>query len=1162
MTISCPKCHFDNPANMRFCGNCGAPLTPTAALPRQNSPGLPGQPVDPAYLDRFPAYNLDTSSQRRNITVMFVDLSGYTSLSQQIDNEELYNLVQNFIRLMINDVYKYGGTVDKLTGDGLMALFGVPVAHENNAERAIRAALDMNKDVNNLSQQLADRLNQKLSIHVGLHSGSVIIGGLGSESMISYTAIGDTVNLANRLSTAAEPESILVSEAVFHQTSALFNFEPVLPLALKGIEHPVVAYRVTGMNPKPGSTRGLRDLNIAMIGRETELHRLLQNIDRLVVERSGGIALVMGEAGIGKSRLVTEMKAVISQNPLTIIEGRSLTYRKSVPYWLFLELISHHAGVSVEIHENELQTVLRDHVRRIMGTGANDVLPYILHMFSPSFLDAPTRDRLLFLEPGQLRQRIFLAVRDYLFTAARNSPLVLILEDLHWADESSLDLLQFLMEATTQEPIFYVCISRSFESGKLKELVNQSTKRFDQRTTKIQLHALNTEQINLLLGSLLKIPNLPKALQEQIIQRSAGIPLYVEEILRKLIEEKIITQENGEWSLNSAVNLSSIGVPETLQDLIMGRFDQLSSEEQKILQVAAVIGQHFPLPVLMSILGNDGIQSIDQSLSSLIDRGFIIKDTGTSDLAYQFKHVLVSDTIYSTLLKRNSRELHGEVGKAIEKVYANRLESQVDLLANHYLRSNQADRGLHYAILAGQKASRGYANEQARQYYEQALALLPKTHASPEQILQVHSGLGDVLVIIGEFQAARDQYQLGLEATNSFDPHRMLLENSVLHRKIASSFERQGDFDKALSRLFTSQETLSRITNPPALEQARILNDIGWIYFRRGSLDEAESTLLQALSLIKTTSQVDIIASIYNRLGGVYFRKEDLARASEYTRQSLTIREEIGDILGAARSYNNLGLLQYAAGNWDQALISYKRNLELQNRIGDTEAIAISHRNIAELQIDMGDWQDARRNLELSLQAARKIRASFHIAVAHASLGRLLIAQAAYSQALAQLEESIRIFYETGVQENMVDVYHLKGEAYLGLGKYEQAVLWANKSIEVISSLGSRSLSRSEQHGRALRLLGKAAMAQKDWKTAHRYLVSSNAIFKVNSVRLEEARTLVEMSRLALAQEDSVTAKKHLQEAQAVFRQLGARVDLRTSQMLMMILNPNADKVV
>lgn len=410
-------------------------------------------------LKRFHEAGLEAAGQRRNVTVLFVDLSDYTRLSQQLDTEDLYEIIQQVIQVLANDVFKYEGMVDKFTGDGLMALFGAPIAHENNAELAIRAALDMQDDMANLSRKLREQIGGELKIHIGIHSGPVIVGRIGSNLMINYTAIGDTVNLARRLDDATPPGTILVSQEVYRQTNALFDYEPPLALTLKGVDAPVTCYRVRRLKPVPGRTRGLEGLRAPMVGREQELELLKTSFRKMIIEKQGQFVLVTGEAGIGKSRLIAEMKAEVPKGEVTILEGQSLAYRRMVAYWVFLEAFRELLGILPHMSEGEVRTRVQESVSELMDAQAGEVIPLIEHLLSLNPSDESASKRLYYLDAGQLRQQVFIAARDLLLAAARRKPLILILEDLHWADKSSLDLLLFLLDSINKASLMITAIS-------------------------------------------------------------------------------------------------------------------------------------------------------------------------------------------------------------------------------------------------------------------------------------------------------------------------------------------------------------------------------------------------------------------------------------------------------------------------------------------------------------------------------------------------------------------------------------------------------------------------------------------------------------------------------------------------------------------------------
>jgi adenylate cyclase len=1138
---------------MRFCGNCGLRLLATGILPAiepvagKESTNQLGELMGADLLDRFRQAGLEAAGQRRQVTVLFVDLSGYTHLSEQInDSEKMYELVQRCTKMFANDVYKYDGMVDKFTGDGLMALFGAPIAHENSAELAIRAALDMQADLEILSAELKDRLGSEIKAHIGLHSGSVIVGGVGSNMMMNYTAIGDVVNQASRIETAAGSGMILVSDVVYRQVRTLFDFEALAPLQLKGISQPVSTYRVLGTKSKPGSVRGIEGLYAPMVGRDGELERLHQAVNAMNIEKLGRFAAVSGEAGIGKSRLISEFKSLLSQLPVQVLEGYSLIYRKGISYWIFQDMILRMLEADAETPRSECQARLRERVTRVLPKRVDDVLPYLEHMLSLPLSNPDTAKRIDYLAAEQLRQQIFLAVRDLILAETLQKPVVLILEDLHWADSGSLELLDFLLDSLVKNPIVIVAVSRSFADGKLAEISRRAGELLRLRFTDLTLKSLSPDQSDRLFSQLLAIQSMPEALRTHIVQRASGIPLYLEEILRMLMDRNLLIRVDGHWQLADKVDLALLGVPDTLEGLILTRFDHLELVQRHILKVASVIGRSFTRAIIVECLPTLTSEEVNHSIRVLLDREFILPDPSPGG-EYMYKHILVADTIYSTLLKRERKELHGRVAETIEKLFADHLENQIDVLARHYFWSDRIERALHYLILAGQKAARNYNGNQSQKYFEDALSLLPEIEHSHQQALQVHTGLGDALALAGKYPEARSAYENAVQVSAGDEKTSAEIACS-LQRKIGMTYECQGDYDQVLVCLGAASQALRDAGLDSPAELSQILNDTGWIYFRRSNLDEAEAYLTQALGLAEKAGRLDIVSSVYNRLGGVHYQQDHFKQARDFVGKSIAIREEIGDILGVARSYNNLGNLGWKLGDWDEALENFKRSAELQARLGDEEGITILNNNLGLLQIDRGDTDEARHYLEDALNRAEQIGHNFYIALSNHHLSVLFNSLGEWPAALEYGMHSEVLFKNLGEKANLVDVYVNLGAVYLGLHDLQKASDCGNQALVLLAEFAAEA--EPEAKGCALRLLGDTALAARDLETAQKHYRQAELIFETVGNRLERGRLLMSRARLAALQSNRMLANSCLMLAQKLFEQLGANLDLRKLDVL------------
>ena len=1132
---------------MHFCGNCGAPLVdesdllPAAAT--QNPAEALGILVGSDLKQRFHRAGLESAGQRRTVTVLFADLCDYTGLSNQLDDESLYELIQTYINMLAEKVYQHEGMVDKITGDGLMALFGAPIALENPAERAVRAAIEMQNGLETLNQELEKRLGEKLQMHWGLNRGSVIVGGIGSDLLIDYTAIGDSVNLARRLQEAASPDTILVSESVYQTTQAIIDYQSVPGLELKGYQDKITGYKVKGVKEKPELVRGIQGLHAPLVGREVELHQLIASLKVMLETGRGQFVTLVGEAGIGKSRLTQEFKSRLDGNRVFFLEGQSLTYRKSVSYWIFLEVLRNYLGVHPGAQPAELQSELFTRVSSLLGDESSRVLPLFEKLLNLEPSDPVGAQRLNYLGAEQLRNQSFIAIRNLLLAIADQGPLVLILEDLHWADETSLDLLSFLLEAIDERSIMVLAITRPVSTGKLAKVLDDAQQQLGENSKSIHLASLSEEHSQQLLRSLLGMPDIPDQIRFQVTNRASGVPFYIEETLRMLIDKQILFEEAGTWIVDAEVDLN-LEVPDNLQDLILARFDRLTSVQRNLLQTASVIGREFNLPLLKKVLDYSDEQRLKQILSSLEEKAFILPAAEQTSQSYLFRHVLTSDAVYQTMLRRDRNKLHGLVAESIEQVYEGQLENQVEVLAGHYLRSEYLDKALHYMILAGRKSAREYANQQAQQYFLQARTLLDQVEYSPGQAWQVWIGLGDVQVFIGEYDQARSSYREIIQSNLVEEEDISEFGLHEVYRKIATTYERQGEFERALEQLAIAGEHLQAQVNSTPVANAQILNDRGWILFLKGNFPEARSNLQFALELVAGSEELSVVASINNRLGAVSYQMREYKRAAQYVRESLALRKILGDLSGEARLYNNLGLLGLMSGDLLDAEQDFYQSITLLEKVGDTEGIALANINLGLVKFDLGDYDPARNHFEKAILVSQKIGHRFYLGLAELYLGRLESAEAGYDRAEELFNESRAIFEELGAQDNLVDVFCYQAENYLAWGKNDAAILWSKDAGALLESEAGNLSLESVQSGRVLRLQGSIARQQGQVEQAEFLLQESAAIFKAALEKLESARTAFELGQLAVVCDQPARAQTYFMQAKKTFSEVGAKKEL------------------
>lgn len=759
MVLICKHCQAELPEGMRFCGYCGARLS-----------------------DPLPILESRQRSQIRHVTILFADLVGYTAAANRLDSEALYELVQQYTDLLSREVYKYEGVIDKMTGDGIMALFGAPVSYENNTERAVRAALDMQANFLIWRQQVQQNLNIDLNLRIGLHCGPVIVGEIGSNIVMDYTAIGETVNLAYRLEEIAEPGCIYCSTEIVNQTRAIFDYEQLPEANLKGFDHPIHCYRLIGMKPFAEISRASEGLQAPLIGRQEELAHLLQAARAIQSAHQGKFILICGEAGIGKTRLLQEFKNRLTEEKIPYLEGFSLTYRRSVPYWIFTDLLRHQLGITSKSSPADITHQIHQSLYSCAAEQTNVLIPYLEYLFS-----LPTTDPnylLLFqnLEAYQFRQQIIQAIRSILYPRQPHQPRIWILEDLQWADEVSLSILQSVIADLATTPILILAATRSENIPPLQKFFQAAQSTAAQFVERMELRSLTVEESTALLASLVDFQKFPPKLTQSILDHAAGIPLYLEEILRMLLDAGALVHSPTGLRPHRSIDGESLGVPVTLQGLIQARFDQLTAFQRTVLQYASIIGHHFSQALLETILPVHE-EDLQKTLQELIEREFILATPDHPQGEFAFRHMMISEAVYNTLLKKERSRLHSLVGAALESQYSGRLNEVIELLARHYSWGNQPEKALHYLILAAQKAMAGSLYEQAQKHYEHALTLLPNLEGAHQEALQVHLGLGDLYQILGDAKAARAQYLAALDRLSQMaSPEVQDVRNQLLRK--------------------------------------------------------------------------------------------------------------------------------------------------------------------------------------------------------------------------------------------------------------------------------------------------------------------------------------------------------------------------------------------
>ncbi len=1068
--------------------------------------------------------------ERRVVTALFCDVAGSTAMAENLDPEEWAEIMNEAFDYLIAPVYRYEGVVARLMGDAILAFFGAPVAHEDDAVRAVLAGLDIVRSVRPFRERIRREYGLDFKLRAGINTGPVVVGEVGSDLQMEYTAMGDAVNLAARMEQTALPGTLQITQHTYRLVAPFFDVYEVGSVEVKGRHEPVQAYRVLGWHEQPGLRRGVVGLRAPLIGREQEFEMLKRVVDEVRGGR-GQIVCLVGEAGLGKSRLIEELhtywKQVSEASPAAAdLPGQArvqpvwgvhqgMSYDATRAYGVF----RHYLRRTFEIEEDDPPDVVRRKVARIARGRPPEQVARVTHAAEVLLALAAEPDEPL--QSGEtLKRNLFEAALAGWRDVAARAPSVAVLDDLHWADPASVELLQHLFQLTEAAPILFLCAMRPYRQSPGWQVKQMAERAYSHRYAEIELHPLSAVDSESLIDNLLDAPDLPDHLRQLLLRKAEGNPFFVEEVARALIDSgAIVRDEPGQrWRAGQHVDAAHIDIPDSVQALLTARIDRLDDDVRRTLQLASVVGRTFSYRVLERVVETP--QALDQHLKTLQRADLIHVAAHTTEPVYAFRHELTRDAAYASILRRHRRAFHRRAGEAIEALFAERLEEQADRLAYHFDEAADDERALKYTTLAGDVAARLYANAEAIAHYTRAVEIATRGVASGEQLIHLYTSRGRAFEVSGRHKEAAAAYRelerlarergdraLELAAlipwatihstyTAEFDPKQgqALSERALALARDVPDYraEAKALWNLMLLTLFAGRgarqalaygEQALAIARRHAMreELAYILHDIARAYFEAGDVDPAWSAQEEALALWRELGDLPMLADTLTSAASRYYWVGEFDQAVALAQEALRISESIGNSWGEAYSLSVISPIYLERGEADKGIQALEDAIAMGERANYWGAQVFDRAILAWVYGLLGDVERGFAAARLALAKTEEFGQPRHailgvLALLHLYGGNPEEAFATMHQAREESGPDRPGAYP----ENMLMFDLIDGEVALAHHEYEHVLQLAERAITAMRAMGVRSLRANMLYlkGKALHGLGKTAEAR------------------------------------------------------------------------------------
>jgi len=1098
--MKCPKCQFENPAGINFCGECGVKLE--RLCPGCNSPNplnfkfcgecghnlisakeITEQKFEAENLGPRPSTKKSSSDvaplvgERKHVTVLFSDLTGYTAMSEKLDPEEVKEITSRIFGEISKIVANYDGFIEKYAGDAVMAIFGVPQAHEDDPIRAVKAAREIHQLVDVISPVVEKKIGQPISMHTGINTGLVVTGEVDMKRG-THGIVGDTINLASRLSNLAKTCEILTSPQTNELISPYFETKPLGAVTIKGKTKLVTPYLV--VRELVVHTRfeaAERRRFTYFTGRRQELATLHSCLDQ-VVTGNGQFVTVVGEAGLGKSRLVFEFRHSIDRDQVTVLQGGCHSYGSNVPFLPFLNALKREFQLVEDDTPSALEEKVVSNILDIDQT-LEQFLAIYLHLLSIPSKDHPLPKD---LHGQKLKNAIYQAIAALNILNSKRQPMVLILEDWHWADEASDSALSHLVSLIAPYPMMVVVIYRPEYTS------NWSNWSYH---TPIVLKPLNSQHIEDITRSIWNVDYLPDGFASLIHEHTGGNPFFIEEVCTTLTEEGTVRLEGRQAAFMRP--LEQLSLPATVQAVLSARLDRLDHNAKEVLQLASVIGREFALRILERIF--DSNDRLSLSLETLNLQEMIHQIRLIPEVEYMFKHVITQVVAYETLLLKRRKKLHAMVGQAIEELYKERLEEQSENLAYHYSNSTNTDKALYYLEMAGDKAARVHSLTEARKHYEKALSLFNANKENPEH-QQKFIDLTLKWAEVSQFAPSdkiRDALKLSLNYAQEFGNERRIAGVSYWIGRFAYM---QGDFIEALPQI------------KRCIKWAMDLND------------------------------QELLATSYNLIGRSCLYTDEYSKGIRYLEEGLKLIRPFRKWDDIVYSNAMLGLMLGLSGNFRKSIETIERAIELAKEHGILTYEAMAFGYLGSVQFWYGNWQEAIANCSMCIGISKRLDNSLKIIWASLFKGAAIFYSGSQDKGLRLMRDAIQMLVRTDSVVALRFFYSLFAECLAVHGDN----LEAESVIQKAQALNQSGQKWGEIVScRTLALLA-AAESHPNWNQVESYMGKSIKLAKEREAHPELVVSLFRYADLLGQKGDKDRAESYWNQARDLAKQIDRKI--------------------